>query len=144
MKLKNMKPKDKLLCLREIGNVIALSFFVVGLFIMGFAAMKIGAFQELINDEYMTNPAMPYNEYENATYTYSAKWLADEVTKSVLWIIPGMICIAVGYAVLLSGDLFLSKKMLHKSFCKKVYDKSQTYCGDCGIKLSLTKKKKRD
>ena len=132
---------------RKISGLIA----ILGLYavVIGFAVLVIGLFsaQSLdrwLDEEHMTDPSMPYNEFENATYTITPNDLDELLVMSQDMAVIGVVFLGLGAAII--GTMIAvvpSKKEQHKLVCTnpKYMDPDNTYCPECGLKLSLLEKK---
>ena len=128
---------------------IVLMFAVVAIMIGGMLAIfAIGAAQtffELRSDDYMNDPAIPYNERDNATYTFTDEWLSDKYNL-LMWVaVPSVILYVVGCGLLFLGDGVMSDQSVHKAYCKKWESEPLSmhfkFCPECGLKLSRLEKK---
>ena len=96
-------------------------------------------YYDLRSDEYMDDPAIPYNERDNATYTFTDQWLEEKWTRLMWYCVPGYILFAVGFVLSYSRDWLINEKEVHKTFCKGSGEPK--YCSECGLKLSELEKK---
>jgi hypothetical protein len=102
-------------------------------------ASAVSTYWDLRSDDYMDDPTMPFNERENATYTFTDQWLKDTYWRLIWYAVPGLIMYLVGIVVFYTRDLVVNEKEIHKTFCKGEGEKK--YCPECGLKLSRLEKK---
>ncbi len=101
---------------------------------------------KLRSDDYMDDPTIPFNERDNATYTFTDEWLSERYDRLIWWCVPGVILLACGYAmVYLPGLAGINEKTIHKEFCKmpelfETEHPTWRYCPECGLKLSRLEK----
>ena len=140
---------EKCIVRRKIVAAIGLCVLMLGAI---FALTVIGAAQtffDLRSDDYMNDPSIPYNERDNASYTFTDEWLSDRYNTLIWWAVPGLLMIAIAYVILISSDIVMDDKQVHKAYCKKWEDGDNPnepklgfkYCPSCGLKLSRLEKK---
>ena len=136
---------------RKIRGLIA----ILGLYavVIGFAVLVIGLFsaQSLdrwLDEEHMSDPSMPYNEFENATYTITPNDLDELLVMSQDMAVIGVVFLGLGVAII--GTMIAvmpSKKEQHKLICPNIEAMfwgnkvEPIYCPVCGLKLSLLDRK---
>ncbi len=136
---------------RNNGLAIAgLVLILVGVFWATVCMAEPSMYQKLRSDDYMDDPTIPFNERDNATYTFTDEWLSEQYNRLIWWVMPGAILIACGYAmVYLPGLIGIDEKTIHKEFCRQWQNekyssedgpKDMTYCPECGLKLSRLEK----
>jgi len=132
---------------RKISGLIAIVGFYA--LVIGFGILIMGLFsaQSLdrwLDEEHMSDPSMPYNEFENATYTITPNDLDELLVMSQDMAVIGVVFLGLGVAII--GTMMAvvpSKKEQHKLLCSVTVREHETdlYCSECGLKLSLLEKK---
>ena len=125
--------------------IVALALVLIGVMCAIGPIAESGVYQKLRSDDYMNDPAIPFNERSEANYTFTDDFLKDTRDRLMFWAIPGVVMLAIGYAVMILSDYPLSRKEMHKELCKKtdIYTNyGFKYCPDCGIRMSRLDKDK--
>ena len=130
---------------RDIVTIAFGGMIAIGAIILLFAAMQSIGFAGIINDKYLTDDGLPYNEMENATYTISLKEI-HAINEHNLWLVTiGLVTLGCGYVSYIIGMIMVpSKKEEHIANCEYEITKASDtveYCPVCGIKLKDCKKK---
>jgi hypothetical protein len=116
-------------------NVMMMGLFMcatAGLLLLCLVGM-FNTYDVLLKEENLTNPSIPNDEMENATYTYSNDWFESHILNLSIGIgILGAVAL-VGYCLILMGVGLTSNAYLHDCFCT---DMDTTYCPDCGIEMT--------
>jgi len=126
--------------------IIALGLILIGALWAMASMAEPSVYMKLRSDDYMNDPTIPFNERDNATYTFTDEWLSEKYNRLMWWVVPGAILLVCGYAmVYLPGLVGINEKTIHKEFCKipeKFEDEHPTwrYCPECGLKLSRLEK----
>ena len=118
---------------------LGICLIVIGGLWMDVQLSSIIPYNELRSDEYMNDPTIPYNERDNATYTFTDQWLKDTYWRLAWYAIPGGVLFAIGVALYSCKDWIINGKEVHKTLCKG--DGEARYCSECGLKLSELEKK---
>ena len=137
---------EKCLMRKRIMVMVGFVAIIVGGCLAVAALGASAPFYELRGDEYMDDPTIPFNERDNATYTFTDEWLSDRYNL-LMWVaMPGLVLYVVGIGVLFLGDGVMSDRSVHKAYCKITTRYGDTYptwkyCPECGLKLSRLEKK---
>ena len=137
---------EKCILRKRVVLVLAFAAIVIGGMLAIYAMGAAQSFFELRSDDYMNDPTIPFNERDNATYTFTDEWLSDRYNH-LMWVaMPGLVLYVVGVGVLFLGDAIISDQSVHKAYCKITARYGDTYpswkyCPECGLKLSKLEKK---
>jgi len=130
---------EKMLVRKKIIAAFIIGFLVVGYSLMMFIFGVSSIVTNMGLDEHMTDPTIPYNERDNSTYTFTGDWIVDRVYDMIYIGVFAASLLAVGYAMIITSDALMSRRQVHKLFCD--YSGKTKYCPNCGIEMSLLKKK---
>ena len=150
---KSIEKKRKIADLISISGLYAL---LIGVGILFIALFQVNAIEKFVNEDYMVDPSIPYNERNNASYIMTPddfELIIDECTD---FLIIGAVIAGIGIAVLACVCAIApSKKERHKLVCphvvsiavdlkrEKAFSSIEAeYCISCGLKLSLLDDKK--
>lgn len=126
---------EKLVKRNKAVQFAMLLFMGVGVVLILFGLVYGWGWTQLVNDDHLTDPAIPNNEMENATYTWTAKELKDQATQTLWFWVLGAALVGVGYALMFA---VLGQTTVHKLSCKPEGGEVK-YCAQCGLKLSRLK-----
>lgn len=140
---KNMKKREGLVGALLIGCLI------VGAGVLFYGMWAQNVWGQVVDEDHMTDPSIPYNERENATYTWSSEDILEKVTDLNMIYYAGGVLIAVGYAGALTfAALSPDKKKDHLRYCANLapykipgWENIEIkYCPECGLELKKLEK----
>ena len=141
---------EKCILRKRVVWVLAFVAIVIGGMLAIYAMGTAQTFFELRSDDYMNDPSIPFNERDNATYTFTDEWLSERYNY-LMWVaMPGLVLYLVGVGVLFLGDGVMSYQSVHKAYCRQWQNEKfagndgledMKYCPECGLKLSQLEKK---
>ena len=130
---------------KEIAIICIGLIMLAGAFLCLFGALQMLGYSNLLQDKYMNDPTIPYNEFENATYTISAKEIKDIISDQFWYLGIGAALVGMAYVgVMAIGAVTPNQKELHINNCEYTVNTDEmdiTHCPTCGLKLSLLDKK---
>ena len=138
---KSIEKKRKIAGLISIVGLYAL---MIGVGILFIALFQVNAIEKFVDEDYMLDPSIPYNERENASYIMTPDDIKSIISECGDFVIAGAVIAGMGIATLACVvTLSPNKKEMHKLVCKKLHanDTTSLYCRECGLKLSLLDKK---
>ena len=130
--------KDEIRARKRAAGIIVIALLLIGAVIALFGAIQSGVITGIASEDHMTDPTIPYNELENATFTIDAEWVKEKQQEALYIVILGALLVAPGYVGLILVDALAGDKRMHQEFCKGAGE--QKYCSECGLKLSRLKK----
>jgi len=123
---------------KSVAGLCGLLILALGAIVVLWASFQMSFYSELLSDDHMTDPAIPYNELENATYTFENEWLMEKVDGSLFILLFGAMLFVPGYIIFVFAESLFGDKMMHREFCKG--SSEGKYCPECGLKLSRLEK----
>lgn len=121
----------------ELVTAMGLGLMLLGAMWVVVTMAEPNVYLKLRSDEYMDDPTIPYNERDNATYTFTDDWFSETHNRLIWWSVPGIIIFALGVIPFYMGDLMFRDTEIHKQCCK---GGEARYCPECGLKLSRLEK----
>lgn len=139
--MRKLTNKDR----RGIAVLVFGMMIVVGGLIVMFAALEVTSLSIIAQDKYLTDPSIPHDQMENASYTITANEMLDMLDTQSVYIYTGSAIVICGYVTLfVSRILVPSRKEDHENNCHSITIFASgpiEYCPVCGIELKRLKKK---
>lgn len=114
----------------------------IGAVILAFAFVSSVGYSIISQEKYLTDPSIPYNELENATFTIGADEVEAHQDSLLIYVVIGSCVFFMGYAILIAIlSVFGSRMKNHIEDCEwsTTSEMEVEYCPICGIKLSEVK-----
>lgn len=130
---------------RSIAVMVFGFMIVAGATVLLMALITLQGYAQITQDKYLTDPAIPHDQMENASYTITADEILSGLKAKTTCIYTGSAIFACGYAALLASTVLIpSRKDDHKANCSSIVILNSAkveYCPICGIELKTLEKK---
>ncbi len=123
---------------KKLLGAAGMILIVIGGAIVLIAALPLGIYPEMMDEEHITDDSIPIRDMDNVTYTYEKEWFDQKEEDARYYVLAGCIPVAAGYALLLATGAFVDDRKNHRMHCDGTGEKR--YCPECGLKLSRLEK----